>query len=67
MAALNRPTTASYEVHENVRVDTQGTWRFYLSPKKTMEVHSFHVSCVVLLDILTLFTTNDVSTLQTFF
>lgn len=24
MAALNRPTEANYEVHENVRVDTQG-------------------------------------------
>ena len=25
MAALTRPTEANYEVHENVRVDTQGT------------------------------------------
>ena len=24
MAALTRPTEANYEVHENVRVDTQG-------------------------------------------
>ena len=24
MAALNRPTNATYEIHENVTVDTQG-------------------------------------------
>jgi len=24
MAALNRPTEATYEVHENISVDTQG-------------------------------------------
>lgn len=26
MAALNRPTVANYEIHESVRVDTQGTF-----------------------------------------
>ena len=27
MAALTRPTEANYEVHENIRVDTQGMYR----------------------------------------
>lgn len=26
MAALTRPTQATYEVHENISVDTQGTY-----------------------------------------
>ena len=35
MAALTRPDTASYEVHENVVVDTQGT---YITDKKPRRI-----------------------------
>ena len=50
MAAFNRPTEATYEVHENITVDTSGKFfsPFLCQQKKEKEKKEIPILCVVL-------------------
>jgi hypothetical protein len=49
MAALNRPTQATYEIHESVKVDTSGkmralgtSWPSIASWRQLIDIHNEH-------------------------